>query len=335
MTELRVIVGDALRRIGREPVTDAMSIQVLAGGLSGSSVLALDVDGEAMILKVTVPAPEHPERMEQARREVLFYQELASRVPVPVPRCLGVDFNETSGGVVLLSACKPPRPPDEWTAQDFCDVANQLGRFHATFREAATRPDWIPVIPAITVDQCRSAQARWRTLANRDGMEAAAEQCLRAGRLAMKVHELGSHLSSLTPTLCHGDFHTGNLLQGPDGSWIWADWQGVRVGPGVDDLSFFWERAFADAETSPPYDAMVRAYRAGVATGQDAPVRRAQVERALTWSELRSWLLNWPEYLGYLPIARLERVLRRMDALCNSLVLEARDAHDTGHELPG
>jgi DNA repair protein RecN (Recombination protein N) len=36
------------------------------------------------------------------------------------------------------------------------------------------------------------------------------------------------------------------------------------LGPGVDDLAFFWQRAFAASDTPPPSDAMVQSYAAGL-----------------------------------------------------------------------
>jgi len=95
----------------------------------------------------------------------------------------------------------------------------------------------------------------------------------------------------------------------------------VRLGPGVDDLAFFWQRAFVAADTPPPYDAMVQAYAAGLATVDGPPVSREQLDRVLAWAELRSWLVDWPSYLGDLSTVRMERVLQRIDTLTRQLEL--------------
>jgi aminoglycoside phosphotransferase (APT) family kinase protein len=130
---------------------------------------------------------------------------------------------------------------------------------------------------------------------------------------------LESHLGTLPSTLCHGDCHTGNLLRGSNEEWIWADWQSVRLGPGVDDLAFFWQRAFAASAVPPPYDAMMQTYAIGLSSAGAAVLSREELERNLAWSELRSWLVDWPEYLGALPAACVARVLRRIDALTDRL----------------
>lgn len=141
--------------------------------------------------------------------------------------------------------------------------------------------------------------------------------------LLIEIPTLERHLATTLTTLCHGDFHTGNLLRNTAGEWIWADWQEVRLGPGVDDLAFFWQRAFAATNTPPPLDAMVQAYVAGLATGDGSLISREQVDRAVAWAELRSWLVDWPGYLGALSTSRIVRVLRRIETLMSRLELES------------
>ena len=64
---------------------------------------------------------------------------------------------------------------------------------------------------------------------------------------------------------------------------------------------------------------MVRAYAAGVEAGGGTSIPREQFDRVLAWAELRSWLVDWPGYLGALPAARIGRVLRRIGALLDHL----------------
>ena len=126
-------------------------------------------------------------------------------------------------------------------------------------------------------------------------------------------------MPAMPTTLCHGDLHADNLLRGMGGEWIWADWQEVRLGPGVDDLAFFWARAFAVAGSPPPFDAMVRAYSAELQAVSGTQLEQERLAEALAWAELRSWLVDWPAYLGALPGATVERVLLQIDALIDRL----------------
>jgi Ser/Thr protein kinase RdoA (MazF antagonist) len=308
----------ALRRLGRETAAAAPSVRLLAGGLSGSFVYSLDFPDEGAVLKLTLPSGERW-AMARARREALFYRDLAARVPVVVPRVLGLDHDEVAGGAVLLAAYAPSTPPDRWTEHDYAQVARQLGRLHATFGDrtaASTMPAWLHAGPRVTPARCRAAARAWGALGERDDLrDALAPSRQRLERLVLAIPALDVRSTALPATLCHGDCHAGNLLRGPAGEWVWADWQEVRLGPGVDDLAFFWERAFAATEASPPYDAMVRAYGAGLEAAGGTPMPREELERALAWAELRSWLVAWPFYLGALPASRFERVLRRIETL--------------------
>ncbi len=322
VTRQEAIAVAALRRLGRAPAAASLAVRLLAGGLSGSSVYQLDLAGEDVVLKVTPPS-EVQGLMERARREAWFYRDLALRVPVMVPRVLGRDLNETDGVVVLLAAYSASLPPDQWTEHDYVQVARQVGQLHATFWEktaGSAMPEWLRAKPPVSHAQCQAATEVWRTLGERDDLRDAWEPFgQRLERLLVEITALDREMTSLPATLCHGDFHADNLLHGPAGEWIWADWQEVRLGPGVDDLTFFWQRAFVAAETPPPYDAMVEAYSAGLETAGGVLMPRKQRDRALAWAELRSWLVDWPGYLEALSAARMEPVLRRIGTLIDEL----------------
>ena len=311
------LVVAALRRIDRAATATPETVHLLAGGLSGSSVYRFALAGEQVVLKVTPPGT-NGRLIARAHREIRFYHDLSTRVPLPVPRVLGAGLDETAGAVLLLAAYEPSPPPHRWTEQAYARVAQQLGRFHATFwgAESGTNlPGWLQAKPRVTIAQCEDAVRRWRALSERDDLHDTLEPLVgRLNRLLMSVPELDPRMSAPPLTLCHGDCHAGNLLQDTNGEWIWADWQEVRLGHGVDDLVFFWQRAFAAADICPPYDAMVEAYHAGLNRVSDL-LSREQLVHDLAWAELRSWLIDWPDYLGALPGPRIQRVLERVAML--------------------
>jgi Ser/Thr protein kinase RdoA (MazF antagonist) len=312
----------ALRRLGREQTAASVTVRLLTGGLSGSSVYHLDLAGEEAVLKLTLPGRDR-RAVARARREAQFYSELATRVPVSVPHVLGLDLNETAGIAVLLAAYAPSPPPDRWTQEAYAQVARQLGRLHAAFWDKTAVPAvpaWLRATPKVTLARCRDAAATWHALGERDDLrEVLAPYGRRLERLVTAVPALEPRMTTVPATLCHGDFHAGNLLRGPDGEWIWADWQEVRLGPGVDDLAFFWQRAFVASATPPPHESMVQAYAAGLATSRGGLVPPARLDQALAWAELRLWLVDWPGYLGALSVTRMERVLRRIETLIDQM----------------
>ncbi len=323
--ETRVIA--ALRRLGREPDPDSLTSRLLAGGLSGSSVHCLTLAGQAMVLKVTTPTAD-PHLMVRARREFLFYQHLARLVPVRVPSVLACNLDETEEVAILLAAYRPPLSPDDWVEASYLEVVQQLSRLHATYWDRTavpTLPAWLPAKPHLSPAHCQDAAQRWRALGDRHDAPTVPEPDLRKlADLVLRIPALDPQMITLPVTLCHGDCHTGNLLRGPNGEWVWADWQDVRLGPGVDDLAFLWQRAFVAAATPPPFEAMVRAYGAGLMTVEGIQVTPEQLDRALAWSELRSWLVDWPGYLAAVSATRMERVLQRIDALTDQLELAGR-----------
>jgi len=304
-------IRDAMHRLGVAGEVDAGGLRVLAGGMSGSVVCRFTLDGRDVVLKRTVAGHRNAVLLARARREVWFYRELAGRVPVRVPAMIGSAIDPEAGTLLLLAACDPAPPPESWPDAGYAEVARDLGRFHAAMR-GVPLPAWMPSASATTPGQRRDAAESWRTFVETtrlipDGLHRRMEETI------ARVAELDAAIPAGPATLCHGDFHAGNLLRDADGRWVWADWQDSRIGPGVDDLAFLWERAFSAVEARlPPFDAMVEAYWAGLAEAGGPGMDRVAFGRALAWSELRGWLIAWPPYLGYLSRAQQERVVARI-----------------------
>jgi len=313
-------VQDALHRLGRTDVIEAERVRVLAGGMSGSAVYAFVLDGKPVVVKWTVQDRGDAGMVQRAQREVRFYRELARIVPVRVPRLLGSTPGDAGDVLLLLEASEPAPPPSIWPDADYAGVARDLGRFHTAMRSVAL-PSWVPAAPATSAEQCRAATDAWRSFASGAGRGIVPDSLLRhMERTIAQVPERDARLDSGALTLCHGDFHTGNLLRRPDGTWVWADWQEVRIGAGVDDLAFFWQRAFAatEADAGPPFDAIVEAYWAGVNDAGDPGTSRETFSQTLRWAELRGWLVAWPPYLGYLSQTQRRRVVARIAALLDA-----------------
>jgi thiamine kinase-like enzyme len=143
-----------------------------------------------------------------------------------------------------------------------------------------------------------------------------------AERLALEMPRFDRGRERLPLTLCHGDAHWGNLLQGVTGGWVWADWQGVRLGEGVNDLVFFWQRAFAETGSLPPMEHLMGAYVEGLSRAGVSPVAEDVLGRAVGWFDLVLWLVAWPPYLGWLEPEIRGRVLRRIENLLTVLEID-------------
>lgn len=322
------LIAEALGDLGQGPALYPDEYRLLAGGLSGSSVYAIHLADERVVLKVTLPTST-PALLVQAGREASFYQRLAQDVPIAVPRLVATSTSKASGVAILLGACEPTPPLTAWTNRDYTDIAAQLGLLHGRFWGKADRLRtfrWLrPAPPTAPSIRYRRAMSAWRVMSERkeldDGM---------TPRRLQAVPDLMARLSGLDPppslseTLLHGDCHPDNLLQSEAREWIWADWQAVRTGQGPTDLVFFWQRAEM-AGGKIPRESMVSAYRTGlVVDGAETPTPD-RLELALAWAEFTSWLLDWPPYLAGVSASRLGSVLDRMDDLIERLEINRAD----------
>jgi aminoglycoside phosphotransferase (APT) family kinase protein len=311
-----------LARMGRSR-DDLRQYERLQGGVSGSGTYRLVLASEAVILKVTA-ADREPFIVERARREAEFYRRLADRVPVRVPRPLAVAIDDDFGICLMLSrhpAC-PPAPA--WREAEFLRAGEELGRLHAAFWDRIERLAeyrWLRRRqPAELPVEVAQARRYWQELWEIDRFRVVlTPQCRqRIDRLLERIEAIEQAVESLPPTLCHGDFHSGNLLDDGRGGFIWADWQEVGLGPGPEDLSFFIQRAsFAGA--SVPVEGMIRAYQQSLEAASGRVIPAASLQRVMEGAELRTRLLHWPAYLKQASEDSLAGIMDRIDQLAGSL----------------
>jgi Ser/Thr protein kinase RdoA (MazF antagonist) len=211
----RSVIGTALRRLGWDPLGLGSEFQRLADGQSGSMVWRIDLDGQPLVLKVTSSTSKR-DLLVRAEREVDFYRDLAHRVPVRVPHCIGMAVG--GDGVALLVAAEAPALPlADWTEGDFQRVAHDLGRLHGTFwgeTGIETLPGWLRQSSSVTAEHAVVVEARWRELVVPSGSDSLRENMF---HLVLQVPALNRQFAILPPTLCHGDAHRDNLLQAETG----------------------------------------------------------------------------------------------------------------------
>jgi aminoglycoside phosphotransferase len=285
---------------------------VLQGGISGASTYRIHGSGVDAVLKVAsrdAPAAT----LERARRELRFYLDLATAIPVRVPRLLGW-AEEESGLALLLAAHAPAQSPRR---ADFGGIARNIALLHAAFwdkTEALSEYGWLrPANRATDREAVERARQWWRALAVQPatGHLVTPHALSQVMYLLAEISQLDTALEALPLTLCHGDCHTGNLLCDGEGHWIWADWQEVGPARGPEDISFLLQRsAGLPARVE---EEIIGAYRDQLAAAGVA-IDRDTVRRVMDASELGTWLLHWPVYLLSMPAPekKLGRMLKRM-----------------------
>jgi aminoglycoside phosphotransferase (APT) family kinase protein len=316
------LIRACLERMGRNG-DDLRQYERLQGGVSGSGTYRLVLASEEVILKVTT-ADREPSVRERARREAEFYRRLADRVPVRVPRPLAIVIDDGFGICLMLSWHPPCPPAPVWREADYLQAGEELGRFHAAFWDgiaSLAEHRWLRRrLPAALRAEVAQAHCYWQELRQidrfRDVLTPPSHQ--RIDRLLEQIETIEQAIASLPPTLCHGDFHNGNLLADGRGSFIWADWQEVGMGPGPEDLSFFIQRA-SFAGGSVPVAGMICAYHESLEAASGRVIPTASIERVIEGAELRTRLLHWPAYLKQVSDAALAAMMDRIDQLAGRL----------------
>lgn len=180
--------------------------------------------------------------------EVRFYNELASQLPLTIPRVIAAQSRFGAGSTLVMndiseSAAVPGKAGSALTPEQAKAVAGQLAHFHAVMTDMAQRDNslrWLAGPVRRLEDNLGTALAA--PLMKR-GLQLAGETIgkqLHAGALAYAKNrrQVMRFLATDRPTVVHHDCHPGNLFW-QDGRPGFLDWQMVRIGEGVGDLSYF------------------------------------------------------------------------------------------------
>jgi len=185
------------------------------------------------------------------RREVRFYQELASRVKMRTPRCFFADIDESSGDFVLLMEDMAPAAPGDQIRGCTTDVAAvavaEAVGLHAPFWNDPTLAshDWLT--PS-TVEAAQFGQALlqqfWPGFCERFGHGLDADAVALGQRFV--DHYVDWFKGYTGPlTLVHADYRLENMLLAPSGSdasvppIAVVDWQTAAQGGGLTDIAYF------------------------------------------------------------------------------------------------
>ncbi|MEW1865660.1 aminoglycoside phosphotransferase family protein [Streptomyces sp. NPDC088194] len=270
--------------------------QRATGSASGAGVYgARTAEGRQVYLKAT-PAELGARALAAARRELNFYRQLATALPVVSPRLLGA-LDDGQGVVLLLEKAGTPRDAASWTPDMWARLGRELAALHGTpppTDDYWRRPDVL--LQALTAPDTAAVTAFWQP-----ALPQLAE-------VVARRDELLTRSASLPAVLVHGDCHTDNVVFS-DGRPVLCDWQESVIGRPVSDLAFLSVRATPTGITVPP--ALLDAY--AEAGSHD----RGALEQALLAEELAMFVFLWPGYATYIDRVGTERIHRRGRALAD------------------
>ena len=277
-------------------------LELLSGGVSGASTYRVHGLPDPCVLKV-IKAEAVDYVRARGQREILFYNQLAARLPLQTPRVLDSLIEESGYCALLLAAYEPMKPASELQVDDFVGIAKQLARFHAVYwnrTDLLANLSWLAEPPLHDLTNAtRHAQETWLALAQRPQFrKILTKATLHAIETALAdIRTKPEYSPDAVMTLCHGDCHLDNFLLDQEGHLIWADWQEVHIGYGPSDLTFLKQRAEANGAAI-AYDIVVAAYcKALEAAGVDS-VDEPAIISTMNEAERRTRLLYWPDYMS-------------------------------------
>lgn len=192
--------------------------------------------------------------------EVRFYQQLAAKVPVPLPFCLAAESSFGHGTVLVLEDIterggKVGAAGDRLESGAVFQAVEQLAAMHGRFwqdRGLSREHPWL-------ADSIRRVEDLLGTILAaplmRRGLAKAAtvipEQLHAAAmNYAANRKRAMAFLGDAPWTLTHHDCHPGNIFFSQDGELGLLDWQLVRLGDGIGDLSYLLCCTLAPEERS-------------------------------------------------------------------------------------
>jgi thiamine kinase-like enzyme len=236
----------------RHPGAEAVSVAVVDAhsGTTGRARLrvAWKPPADAPTAVFAKLAPTDPIQREMVistgmgKREARFYAELASDVPVRVPKPYGSRWNEAGSAYLMLmedvgaSGCRFPTWKDPAVPRYASGMMESLAQLHAHFQQSP-RFDrdlaWIEPPMRSTIGPLLTKAA---LEAFGDDMPASFHEMARI--YIDHTQAFCDRLDAGSPTLIHGDAHLGNLLL-EDGRIGLLDWACLAKAPGMRDVAYF------------------------------------------------------------------------------------------------
>ncbi|HEY7802758.1 MAG TPA: phosphotransferase [Dehalococcoidia bacterium] len=182
-------------------------------------------------------------------REIRFYEEIAHRVDMRIPKRYHSAMDIDRGQYVLLiEDLAPARVGDQLAGcilEDARIAIREIAKFHATWWQSPHLDalDWMPMVndPVQQLAAPSYAQA-WQPFVDNFAGGLSKEMLGIAERVGEHVVDFQNRLADEPRTIMHGDYRIDNLFfRSPEGGPDFAavDWQISSRGRGIFDVSYF------------------------------------------------------------------------------------------------
>ncbi|HET9495254.1 MAG TPA: phosphotransferase [Chloroflexia bacterium] len=275
-------------------------------GTSGSQLYVVSVDRTSdnvslrFILKVN-----------GGQKEVFFYRDLASRVPVDVPRVLDARILDDGRAWLLMEEIADVKDPLTWDEADYKAVLSDMARLHAQFWGQTHLLDdctWLWRPDERSLQELAAARKSDLEVITGSWLPQALPEVFGTDRLSLAKLVLEQPDSVFGPllaagtTLVHGDYWFHNVQITGTGRRSLVDWQDPQVWSGLWELVYFLNLLLAVGpghfREELPFDEglMVGWYADALAeAGVDVP--RGAFDQALlaacVWHPLQHWVRQY------------------------------------------
>jgi len=242
-----------------EPI-ESLTYETVEGGYTGLNYRLFLTNKEGVINTVFVKFPignsyntkssDNKEHfLAVARKEIRFYQEIASECQIPIPQCLFSAFDNEKSLLILEDLGKNllPYSRQDINESQIIQIADSMAAFHKKFWQNPRLEslDWINKLFGNKKDnneKMRSFEKASQIFTNRFRSCLSKEQISIILNITTKYPGLVSVLESPPATLIHGDWTLSNLiLRESDNKIYIVDWAGLYKGSYLWDMMKFLE----------------------------------------------------------------------------------------------
>lgn len=272
----------AMRRSGRLAPTESVTLvgveSMTAGTAFSTMMYRLILDGPAgaprtAILKLPIDAPVRAllDGIGAYRRELSFYQELATALPVRVAEAYIAEMSsETTDFVLLLEDLTDLQPGDQLTgltvaqaegAVDYLAAFHGWAWEHPRLGEFADRfpPLDGPVGSAMQRQFGQVFETTWPGVREHMSGDALKIGDALPDLLPFFIKELAS-----PRTIAHGELRAENLFLSPDGGILMVDFQTVAQEAGVIDIAYLIPQSLTTDIRRGRDEGLIRRYHDGL-----------------------------------------------------------------------
>ena len=229
------------------------------------------------------------------RLEAEFYDRLAPVLAAPLPRCWSAEVDAATGqGLVVLDdlVAAGARFGDPTVAWEVDRVAAAL-EVQAAWQAGSwglqrSAYPWLPASPIVReLTPILLSAVHWNTHFRRRQAPALPVELEDRRVVAAAFDAMWRRHRDQAACLSHGDAHIGNAYLDADRQPTFFDWQGVCIGPPLDDVSYFITGALSTADRRAHERSLLEHYLAALSAG-GAPAPTFEV----AWQAYRSYALH-------------------------------------------